>query len=263
MVYVGDYACEIESANETLIICDFPALSAGTYSLSLKICNLTDDRCFGYAAIADGAPGEVTVETALTGIAPRNGSVLGGTAVDISGYGFDVAAPISVTIGNVPCAVRMTSLDSIICVTGSSMAAVSAVVVTIDGFVVSHSGVSIEFEYTMEATPIVTTIAPMNGQPSDMVTLTGERFGMNADLVEVFIGGEPCAVQEVTDTEISCEVGINFGGDHAVEVTVTGEGSAMVSDGVTFTYNLVIISLSNTSGSIAGQKHSPSVWIRI
>ena len=249
-----DIPCAVTSANETFLCCTVPELPASSYSLNLKILNPDDDRCFGYALVSNSAQ-VLTVAAALAGISPESGSVLGGTSVSISGYGFDVDAPISVTIGTAECVITTTSLSLIVCVSGASEATIAGVTVSIGGFTIPlhNASESIEYEYTMEATPTVNTISPTSGRPDDLVTLTGAGFGSDLAGIEVFIGGEPCAVEEASDAEISCRVGVNFGDGHMVQVIVAGQGSAMVSPEISFTYDINITALSNTSGSVAGQ----------
>lgn len=77
LVYLGEVACPVTTSNETDISCEFPAVPAAQYPVSLTVCNMTDNRCFGDALVREGAE-VVIVEAATTSLAPVTGSTLGG-----------------------------------------------------------------------------------------------------------------------------------------------------------------------------------------
>jgi len=254
IIYFDDIACPVQKSNETSILCELRALPAGTYSMSLQVCNMTNSRCFGNALVSKDVE-NVEVTAALTGISPSNGSIAGGTLVTISGYGFNnesSSVTVSfVTSGN--CIVIDTQQDSITCVTAPSKEGVYDIEVLINGLEVQANEDSITYEFTSNATSQVLNVTPSNGQLGDLITLLGERLGNDPDLVKVFIGNEPCLVKTSADNEVSCQLGVNFAGEHKITVTVEGMGNAIIADDVTFTYNLVVSNISSTSGSIAGQ----------
>lgn len=253
IVYLGEIACIVTAANETEISCELEALPAADYPLGLKVCNLTEGRCFGNALVEEGA-GVVTVKAATTGIEPVSGSTLGGTTITISGYGIDsTSSSISVIVGTSSCEVTMVTFDAIQCITSASTPGSMTLMVLDDGSAIPPEGDPLSFSFTMDATPLVSAITPSNGQTGEVVSLSGEGFGSNADLVKIFIGGEPCeSVNLVGTSAVTCELGVNFAGSHEIELSVEGVGRAMVAEGLDFTYNLVLTSISDTTGSLVG-----------
>ena len=250
-VTVGNTSCSITYANSTTIMCMVPSLPAGTYSLGLRICNLTSNgsRCFGNGLFESGA-GSVTVNSRVIQVSPEEGSVQGGTQMNISGYGFSgEASSISVTIDSTICDVRSAGREEIVCITSTHAPGNASVAVT-DGGVSIVSEVMFEFSST--STPTVTSITPSTGTSGDLVTISGTMFGSSDSSISVEIGDVPCVVQAgVIDTSVMCQLGPNFVGTHPVKLTSTSLGFAEIS--VMFTYTLVISSISSTSGSMAGQ----------
>ena len=252
VIYIGDYPCPVIMSNESLLSCELQPLPAGTYSLSLKICNLTDDRCYGNADITNDAQ-TITVEAMVTGVSPYSGSTEGGTSITLTGYGLNSNSPITVTIGDSNCEVRSISHDKILCVTGANSAGNFTIEVR-DGTSSIPVDSNVMFESTEESTPTVDGIIPSSGGSGEVIMLSGSLFGNNADNLSVSIGDEPCIIQElINETHLTCWLGVNFAGKQNIMVNIDGVGNAIVAEGVSFTYNLVVSSLSNISGSIAGQ----------
>ena len=251
-VYLGEAPCLVTVANETDISCELEALPAGDYPLSLKVCNLTEGQCFGNALVDEGV---VTVGTAITGLVPVSGSTLGGTVVTISGYGFnDTSSSITVTMGTSSCEVTMVTLDTIQCITSANSPGGMIVSVMDGNRVIPPEDEALFYAFTMDATPLVSAIIPNDGQTGDEVSLIGDGFGNSAEFVKVFIGGEPCEVVTLVNASVvTCELGVNFAGSHDVQLSVDGVGRAVVAEGVSFTYNLVLTSISDTTGSLVGQ----------
>lgn len=252
IVYLGNSPCIIITSNETEISCEVEALAAAQYPFSLRVCNLTEGRCFGNALVEEGAQ-VVSVEAASVSLVPDTGSILGGTLVTISGYGYNTSSSISVIIGSSSCQVTMVTLDTIQCVTSASNPG-SAIVTVLDGrSEIPSQGDPLSFSFMTDATPLVSAISPENGQMGDVATLFGAGFGSSPDVIEIFIGDEPCEVKELVNTTVvTCELGVNFAGIHEIQLAVGGVGIAQIDEGVTFTYNLVLTSFSATTGSLAG-----------
>ena len=254
VVRVSSYPCYVTRANETFISCELLPLPADRYTLTVKVCNLTNDRCFGYASIMEDDR-VIQVDAGVTNVSPKRGSVDGGTELTLSGYGFNVSSSsVAVRVGSSNCEVREISHGTLRCITSAANAPGMADIEVNDGISTIMVENDVVFEFTMTYTPTVTSISPTSGQIGENVTLTGTLFGSDMSSIEVVIGGEPCLVLEVVnETSLTCQLGGNFAGPHSVELTVQGVGNARIQSNLRFTYNLVVSSLSNTSGSIAGQ----------
>ena len=252
LVFLDDIPCPVSKGDQVSLFCELPPLAAGSYIFRLSICNLTDGRCFGNAQNPDSF--NLIVTNGVTGMVPTRGSVVGGSTVTIYGYGFEVDSTlIQVFLGSSSCRVTQVTQDSITCVTSASTPGAVSLRVISRGTDIPHT-VAIEmFDYTPDATPTVTGISPTSGQGGDMVTLTGSLFGSTPSDIRIFIGAELCTVNDIiSTTQLTCELGVNFAGENEVQLLVNNLGSAMISDGVLFTYLLLVNSLSITRGSIVG-----------
>ena len=253
LVFLNDIACPVTKGESGSLNCELPPLPAGSYILKLSVCNMTNGGCFGNARNPDSF--NLMVTNGVTAMNPTRGSVFGGTAVTISGYGLVVNSTIiQVFLGSSSCRVTQVTHDTIICVTTSASApGLVPLRVRNGGTYITQTQVIGMFDYTLDATPTVTSINPTSGQGEDVVTLMGSLFGPTISDVRVFIGGEPCVtIGLVSPTQLMCKLGVNFAGESAVELSVMNLGNAMINDGVSFTYLLLINSLSITRGSIVG-----------
>ena len=250
----GDYYCTPVSATSSQIVCSLPALPANDYNLVLKVCNVSNNRCFGYAAIDESAS-VVTSVANLTSVSPARGSLQGGTTLTISGTGFlsDVTA-ISVDIGGSPCEVNFANYSTIMCITNSNSEGEHDINVQITGLA-SFPQDSLTYEYTMSSTPRANTISPTSGQRGDMVTINGSGFGADPGFVSVDFNSSPCIVISgmSSDSSVVCELGGHFAGAVLPEVTVEGMGTGITDNGALFNYILETSgSPSNSTGSFAG-----------
>ena len=250
LVYFDEIPCPVSEANDTTLVCELPPLAAGSYSFRMSIC--TNGTCFGNALTSQTL--SLTVESKVTAISPENGSVAGGTALIISGYGFEEDSSfIRVFLGSSSCEVLQVTQDSISCVTSPGSLGSMQISVTNDDVSISVID-GLMYEFTMDATPTVTDISPTSGQAGDNVTLTGTQFRSDPNDIRILIGGEPCDPQQIAnEIEIVCVLGVGFAGESDIQLTVTSLGSAMIGEGVAFTYTLMVGSLSSTSGSIVGE----------
>lgn len=250
----GEYTCSPIMASSSQIVCSLPALPAKSYELSLKVCNISNDRCFGYASISDSAS-MITSIANLTSVSPMSGSVAGGTALTIVGTGFssDISS-ITVTIGGQQCEVRFANYSTIMCLTSANdVEGTYSVNVAIEGLS-SFPSDSLSYNYSMLSTPVVSGITPTNGQRGDMVTISGSGFGSDPSSITVDFDGTGCDVNSSLSREdtIFCILGNHFVGIVAPEVVVEGMGNAMTQADVLFDFDLVAGTPSDSSGSFAG-----------
>ena len=251
MVYVGEYQCETIEANETCIVCELDPLPAGSYDVRMKVCNLTDDRCYGNARIENEAR-TITSMAVLTGVDPPMGSIRGGTEITISGLGFpNDPSIVSVAIGETGCAISSVSYDSLTCMTSSNTAGNYDIDVSTAGGI-TFSG-AVEYSFSMDATPVVSSINPPNGQLGETIQLLGSNLLGDVDESSVRIGGADCSISrsESNDSMLMCTADGNIGGEYAVILDVGGIGRG-ITDDIMFTYDIIVNNISPTEGSIAG-----------
>ena len=251
----GSYECTPVSATSSQIVCYLSALPANDYQLSVKVCNISNNRCFGYAAI-DASASVITSIANLTSVSPARGSVQGGTTLTITGTGFssDDITAISVDIGGSTCEVDYANYSTIVCITGSNSEGDHYINVQITGLA-SFPQDSLTYEYAMNSTPRINTISPTSGQRGDMVTIEGSGFGMDPSSVSVDFDSSPCIVISgmSSDSSVVCELGGHFAGAVLPEVTVEGMGTGITDNSAFFNYILAATgSPSNSSRSFAG-----------
>ena len=249
----GDYTCSPTMATSSQIVCTLPALPANTYELSLKVCNVSNGQCFGYAAINETAS-TVTSVASLTSVYPMQGSLAGGTKLTIVGTGFmsDISA-ITVDIGGHQCEVRSANYSTIICITDANTEGTYPINVMITGLS-SFPSNSFTYNYSILSTPTTTTITPTSGQRGDMVTINGTLFGDDPSSISVAFDGSECTViTDMSDSDtVVCELGGHFIATVTPEVNIEGLGTAQTEGSVTFDFILRAGSPSESSGSFAG-----------
>ena len=232
--------CVPLTMSDSLVECLPPPLVAGEYAVVLR------HRLFGYAQFVNGSIPVITIKAKITGVSPSVGSTQGGTTVEILGGGFSPnRSDIVITMDTAPCHVTLASYTRIVCRTSAHSAG------TVDG-TLTVRGVefpTFPFNYTTAATPVVTSIEPNSGNHGDVVVLNVTNLPTDA-VVDVIVGGVRCRNATATAADITCTLGVNYVGTHAVRVQVAPSGFA-ISD-VTFTYNLVLTSNTPTEGSLTG-----------
>ena len=254
-ITIGEgYYCMPISATSSEIVCSLPALPANNYKLTVKVCNVSDTRCFGYAAIDESAS-VVTSVANLTDVSPMRGSVQGGTTLTITGTGFssDITA-ISVDIGGAPCEVEFANYSTIVCITNDNSEGDHYINVQITGLA-SFPQDSLIYTYAMNSTPRANTISPTMGRGGDMITIEGSGFGSDPSSVSINFDFSPCLVMAdmSSDTSVVCMLGDHFAGTVLPEITIEGLGTGITDSGALFDYILATSGPpSNSTGSFAG-----------
>ena len=249
----GEHTCSPIMATSSHIICSLPALPANTYELTLKVCNVSNNRCFGYALVNESAS-TITSIANLTSVSPESGSLAGGTMLTILGSGFisEISA-ITVDIGGRRCEVRYANYSTIMCITDANVEGTHFINVSIAGLS-TFPGDSLSYEYAMLSTPVVNGISPNSGQRGNMVNISGNRLGNDPTSVHVDFDGSECNVdtERSSNSMIVCELGSHFVGQVTPEITIDGSGTAMTDGEVVFDFILVAGTPSDSTGSFAG-----------
>jgi hypothetical protein len=232
------------------------ALSSVTWSSSnAGIASITNDDLTNEGRAFAAAAGSTTV-SACAGVAcgstiltvtassltisdllPSSGAA--GTVVSITGTNFGATQGNStVTFNGVPANVVTWSSSGIVAVVPSN-ATTGNVAVNVSG--TPSNGVL----FTVVPPPSITSVSPSTGAAGTTVTITGVSFGASPGQSVRFNGVE-AQVSSWSDISISIVVPANAVTGPVTIITANG----LLSNGVTFTVPLVIVSIEPTSGPI-------------
>ncbi|XP_043994771.1 fibrocystin-L-like isoform X2 [Gambusia affinis] len=110
------------------------------------------------------------------------------------------------------------------------------------------------FRWSEEETPVVTGISPTQGSDGlrTLITITGTGF--SSENASIMVGSSRCVVEEVTASSQVCRVGGASAGRYPVSVNFPSLGDARFAANrlLYFTQQLIVSSLSPTSGGVAG-----------
>uniref|UniRef100_A0A8C4EZ61 PKHD1 like 1, tandem duplicate 2 n=1 Tax=Dicentrarchus labrax TaxID=13489 RepID=A0A8C4EZ61_DICLA len=110
------------------------------------------------------------------------------------------------------------------------------------------------FEWSEDATPVVTGISPSQGSNGLGTLLTVTGTGFRSENASIFVGKARCDVEQITATTQVCRLGSASAGTYPVSVSFPSLGNSRYPDGnmFHFTYQLIVSSFSPLSGSVAG-----------
>jgi len=189
----------------------------------------------------------------VTSIAPSTGAATGGTAVTITGTGFQLGAAVTFG-GTAATGVTVVSSTSITATTPAHAAgAVSVAVTNTD----SQTGsLNNGYTYTLvNPAPTVTSITPNSGSTNGgtAVTITGTGFLSGATVS--LAGTAATGVTVVSSTSITATSAAHAAGAGSVVVTNTDGHSGTLSNGYTYTVTnpaLTVVSITPNSGTANG-----------
>ncbi|AMY09764.1 IPT/TIG domain protein [Luteitalea pratensis] len=251
-VFVGGTPATVTAATDTWATVVAPASSAGLVAVTLTNPDggtYTFPSSFTY--VTAGAP---VSDPVITSVTPASGPTTGGSAVTLSGVGFQAGA--TVLFGGSPGTVTSVTTTSIKVTNPVGPAGpVTITVVNPDG---GSMTMAAAFTYVQPAVtaPTISTISPASGPTTGntLVTMTGTGFKAG---VIVKFGDVAGSVTSVATTTLSVLTPAAVAGPVAVTVTNTDGGAA--SRGAGFTYvatstagSPTVTSFSPSFGSIAG-----------
>jgi hypothetical protein len=262
-VSLGETAATgVTVVSSTSITATTPAHAAGTIDVVMTNSDTQSGMLtqgFTYTAVSNPAP-------MLTGISPSSGTAAGGTAVTITGTGFQAGATVS--LGGTPATgVTVVSGTSITATTAAHGAGAVDVVVTNSD---TQAGTLTQgFTYTTLSNPppTVTSISPnsgtMNGGTAVAITGTGFQAGTTVSL-----GGTPATgVTVASSTSITATTPAHAAGAVDVVVSNAEQQSAALANGYTYTSITPGLGLSVPTGDsssatvVAGQTASYTLSI--
>ncbi len=240
-------ATSVVVVNDTTITCVTPAgTPASVVAVAVSNANGSGSLSAGYRNYA---------ATALTAVSPTAGTALGGTAVTLTGSGFEVDAPGVPTVtfaGAAATSVVVVNDATITCVTpaGTAGSSVAVAVANANGTAALNPG------FTYHQRPAIFSLSPSAGSGSGgtSVTISGTGFQGNAAGTNTVTFGGVAAANVVTlnDTTITC---LAPGGTPGVAVDVeisNANGSDVRVDGFTFHQPPGLASLAPASGTSLG-----------
>ena len=228
----GTPATGVTVVNSTTITATTPAHAAGAVNVIVTNSDMqsgTLTQGFTYTPIANPAP-------TLTGVSPASGTAAGGTAVTITGTGFQAGATVSLG-GTAATGVTVVSSTSITATTPAHAAGTVSVIVTNSD---TQSGTLTQgFTYTAVSNPppTVSGISPASGTAvgGTAVTITGTGFLAGAT---VSLGGTPATgVAVVSSTSITAITPAHAAGAVDVVVSNAEQHAGTLPNGYTYTGN--------------------------
>lgn len=113
------------------------------------------------------------------------------------------------------------------------------------------------FHFQEDATPVITSISPRQGQGGSVITIQGRTFGQDPSALSVEIGGSECLLESATDSVITCTAAPHVAGTYRVSVTLHGIGRALTdfansNDTACFTYLLTLDTVTPEVGGLSG-----------
>uniref|UniRef100_UPI00398F2CC2 PKHD1 like 1, tandem duplicate 1 n=1 Tax=Pristiophorus japonicus TaxID=55135 RepID=UPI00398F2CC2 len=114
------------------------------------------------------------------------------------------------------------------------------------------------YKWNFDKTPVISGISPTMGKCSSgtVLTISGSRFANSSktDTTWVSVGNARCPITGLTDTEMTCMIGIASNTSSPLTVYIADLGLAKHSGNqtFTFTYQLEVTSISPSMGSTEG-----------
>ena len=231
-VAIGDVNLTVTTVTENSVVCVIGDVVAGVQPISLSVLSR------GQANSMD-----ITVHQSISLVNPASGSVSGGTAISIDGFGFGENLT-SVELDGNACVISAVTPTTIRCITPSTSSAHTAQVQVVSNAVVYAT---MNFVYSDQDTPQMTTLSATSGYPGDVLTILGAGFGTSVQNVNVSVGNAACVVTSVADNSIDCMLGANAAGTFNVQILVNPQGYA--SGQLSFTYGIVITAITPNEGN--------------
>ncbi len=239
VAFGGSAATSISIPASTTIACVTPAGAAGSVAV-------TATNPDGQSSVLAGAFTFVPPPT-LSSVSPSSGPSVGGSAVTLSGAGFQAGATAAFG-GASATSVTVASTTAITCLSPAGSAGAVAVVVTNpDSQTAALAG-----GFTYVPPPTLSSVSPSSGTTAGgtAVTLSGSGFASGAAVA--FGAGSATSVVWVSSTQITCATPAGTAGPVGVTVTNPDGQSGTLSAGFTYVAPLTLGSVAPAAVSTLG-----------
>ena len=251
--------CSITSIELPYINCSIPLNSDGSLLLSAGHYKpLIHIEKIGFA-LYDEILTDIAVDLNVKSLSLNKGSIMGGQNITITGKGFpQCKTDLNVSIGLSNATVLESSNDQITIIT-QEQTDTSTIVIIFNDVTATND----EYQYDETITPFVNSISPSSSSPVQKAELIieGTGFGDDIEKIKVFLdyyGNSSLSyelnVVSLVNGEILAILGGGKAGKYSVRVDIDSIGSTkpLTDDANIFYYDLVILSINPTFGSIMG-----------
>ncbi len=239
----GSQSAAVTVASSTQINAVSPAGSAGTVSITVTNPDTQS------ASLASGFTYTSPTTLSVSGASPAQGSTSGGTAVTLTGKGFQAGAVVRFGASQ-STTVTVASSTQINAVSPAGSA--GAVSITVTNPDTQSASLASGFTYTSPTTLSVSGASPAEGPTSGgtAVTLTGKGF--QAGAIVRFGGSQSTAVTVASSTQINATSPPRSAGAVSITVTNPDTQSASLASGFTYSSAPSVSSISPNIGPVTG-----------
>ncbi|VDH99664.1 Hypothetical predicted protein, partial [Mytilus galloprovincialis] len=237
MVTIGGADCTVSVVTAQTVTCTITNVPVGSQPVVVLL------KDIGLATNINNI--QITSQAIISSITPSEGSIHGGTMIDIAGNGF--TNDTVVTIDGATCQIRLVTLSSAKCTTPPH-AAQTGVAVNVMANGVNYPTQT--FDYTTAATPQVNSITFTKPHAGETVFINGAGFSSDQIKNKVTINSVDCPVTSSSPTGVQCTAPALPDGTHTVVVHVEEKG--LSNDDKTVTYVITLSSINPTQGSVGG-----------
>ncbi|XP_052063080.1 fibrocystin-L-like [Mytilus californianus] len=237
MVTIGGVDCTVSVVTAQEITCTITNVPVGSQPVVVLL------KDIGLATNNNNI--QITSQAVISSITPSEGSIHGGTLIDIAGNGF--TNDTAVTIDGATCQISLVTLSSVKCMTPPH-AAQTGVTVNVLANGVNYPAQT--FDYTTAATPQVNSITFTMPHAGETVYINGAGFSSDQTKNDITINSVDCPVTFSSPTEVRCTAPALPDGTHNLVVHVEGKG--LSNDDKTVTYVITLSTINPSQGSVGG-----------
>ena len=209
----GIEATVLETTPNRLVVLSPAASGFGQNNVNQLVDILVRNLSSGFATVT-GDAFKYGNRVIITAMGPGSGPYTGGTRVTLFGQGFD--EPVTVCLGSSPCVAQqvlsVTGTEIVFLTTGVPVTTCpSNGIISVNGVSVTNidtgdSGTaSIGFSYTVPL-PLIFGVTPQSGSVNTNVTLSGQNFSSNVQVLFGGADGSSAAIVSKSSTAITVRV---------------------------------------------------------